>query len=71
MKKHKANNSQQGSGFIVDGSGQLAEGVRAAIKKEVEAEFAERLAKARWLERIRLRRRMRSEIDGRAATESG
>ena len=39
--------SRHGSGFVVDGSERLADGVRGAIKKEVEAEFSERLAKAK------------------------
>lgn len=68
MSDNNANNSRHGSGFVVDGSGRLADGVRDAIKKEVEAEFSERLAKAKWLVRLRLLRQMRSEIDQRAAT---
>lgn len=69
MSDDNTNKSRHGSGFVVDGSGRLADGVRDAIKKEVEAEFSERLAKAKWLERLRLHRQMRSEIDQRAATE--
>ncbi|MCA9150890.1 MAG: hypothetical protein KDA92_16375 [Planctomycetales bacterium] len=61
--------SRHGSGFVVDGSERLADGVRGAIKKEVEAEFSERLAKAKWLEKLRLFRQIRSEINQRAATE--
>ena len=35
----EANKTRHGSGFIVDGPGQLYEGIRNAIKKEVEEEF--------------------------------
>lgn len=69
MSDDNANKSRHGSGFVVDGSGRLADGIRGAIKKEVEAQFSERLAKAKWLEKLRLRRQMRSEIDQRAAIE--
>ena len=69
MSDDKANKSRHGCGFVVDGSGRLADSVRDTIKREVEEEFAERIATAKWLERLRLRRQMRSEIKRRAATE--
>lgn len=65
MSSDKAKNS----GFVVDGSGRLAAGVRATIKEHVEAEFSERMKRASWLGRLLLRWQMRAEIDRRAATE--
>jgi hypothetical protein len=65
----KADEAGGAHGFIVGGSRQLVKGIRAAIEKEVEAEFSERRAKANWYERLRLRWHMRTEIDRRTATD--
>lgn len=54
--------------FVVGGSSQLADAVRASVKREVEAEFSERIAAAHWLGRWKLRLQMRSEVRRRAST---
>jgi hypothetical protein len=69
MPKNKDSTSRRGSGFVVDGNERLADGVRAVVKLEVEAEFSEQLANSTWLQRLRLRRQMRSEIERRVAKE--
>ena len=54
--------------FVVGGSSQLADAVRASVKREVEAEFSERIAAAHWAGRWKLRLQMRSEVRRRAST---
>ena len=54
--------------FLVGGRSQLADAVRASVKREVEAEFSERIAAAHWLGRWKLRLQMRNEVRRRAST---
>ena len=53
--------------IVVGGRSQLADAVRASVKREVEAEFLERIAAAHWLERWKLRLQMRNEVRRRAS----
>lgn len=48
--------------FVVDGRERQSEAVRAEVTAVVEAEFADRLARASFVARIRIRRTMRREI---------
>jgi hypothetical protein len=69
MSESKADESGGEHRFIVGGSQQLAKGIRAAIEKQVEAEFSERMAEVGWLGRMKVRRQIRAEIKRRIAKQ--
>jgi hypothetical protein len=48
--------------LVVDGRERQSEAVRAEVTAVVEAEFGDRLARASFVARIRIRRTMRREI---------
>ncbi|HTM55231.1 MAG TPA: hypothetical protein VL175_14445 [Pirellulales bacterium] len=51
--------------FLEDGWRRARAAAEAEIRAEVLAEFAERLRPAGWLERLRLRRQIKREIERR------
>ncbi len=65
--------SSRQSHFVRDGAERMAEGVRAEVYPEIEAavtaEYSARLSAAGFVERIRLRRAMRREIERRVNCE--
>ncbi len=65
MPSDEANPRKDCVRFVEDGAERIADGIRTAIKKEVEAEFSERMARANWLGRLSLRWQMRNEIKRR------
>lgn len=58
------------SGFVPNGSQRLKAAIQASIKEALDAQYVERMAKASWLGRLWLRRKMRAEINRRVATET-
>jgi hypothetical protein len=48
--------------FVEDGQKRAEKAMAPQVHAEVEAEYAERLASARWYRRLMLRREMRREI---------
>jgi len=65
MPVHNATILERCDRFVVDGAERLVGDVRASIKQEVEADWSERIAQTSWFGRLRLRRKIRNEIDRR------
>jgi len=57
-------------GFVADGEDRLIAVLFPQVRKEVEAEFSERLADASWFERWFLRLAISREINRRIRTEA-